>query len=383
MRIKRWFSTYYQEVVLVLLSLVIFNRNMPSAANINPWTATPWVVSYENGFVSRGLLGTILSKLIPVVTLNNLHLVFTVVYLIFLLGLLIPLIIILRKVNRDDTLYKFMLFFILNPATVGMYANKPNFGRFDVFMILITIICLVVLSIKRHIWIIPVLMTLGMLIHEAFLFMYAPIILAATLFSFFWNGKSKSILINFGVSAFTLLSSFLVLQLFGKAGNLELSVFSEKIQAHADFPIAKDMLNMEYYFSTKEHISYVLEFLVRHNMVFGLIFALMILIPTFLLFKYAWSYVFKKYTSQRLVFMLLCLATAGPFILCTIGIDYGRWLSSFIFANFLIIFYLIYNKVIDIKELSKRFSKSFYYIYLLIMIMYVMLGSMTELLEFI
>jgi hypothetical protein len=312
--------------------------------------------------------------------LNELSLLVSVIYFIFLALILTAVLGILVKEKNNRNLFLFILFFIVNPGTITMLAG--DFGRFDLFMIIIALLCIVSIAVKKLEWCIPVLFILGILIHEAFVFMYAPLILAVLLFSALYGQKriyGISVLI---VSIITLTGSYAAVFLFGNASGIGYERFVSSVQLRAGFKIEERMINMEYFYSLKDHLDYLLTRLKDPAFSLNFIAALIILIPTFVLFFKVWAHVFRNNKDRKAIYGLMCLSCAGVFALFIIGVDYGRWLSIFMFANFLAIFFLIYKGIINMDEVVERFSKPAMIFYLAVMILYAIIGPMSVMAPF-
>ncbi len=279
---KRIIKQYYQEILILLAVAILVVRSVPKVLDHNLWIMTHWVLSYENGFVSRGFVGEILRHFKPFVMLNELYLIVSVIYFIFLALILTAVLGILVKEKNNRNLFLFILFFIVNPGTITMLAG--DFGRFDLFMIIIALLCIVSIAVKKLEWCIPVLFILGILIHEAFVFMYAPLILAVLLFSALYGQKriyGISVLI---VSIITLTGSYAAVFLFGNASGIGYERFVSSVQLRAGFKIEERMINMEYFYSLKDHLDYLLTRLKDPAFSLNFIAALIILIPTFVFF---------------------------------------------------------------------------------------------------
>lgn len=366
-----------QELSILLIATILIIRTIPKVTSLNIWVMTHWVLSYENGFISRGLVGTLVKFFHPVVTLDDLYRIITIVYGLFLFILIFSLFTIMKKENNNIYLYMLVLFFTVNPGTLTMYSNAPDFGRFDTFMIIITVICLVLLANNKFVWIITFLMGAAVFIHEAFILMYAPVILAAMLFIIFWEKKNKSYITLFISSIVVLIVSFVINYLFGKPG-LEYWRFVSIVQSGVEFPVHKEMIRMEYYYTIKDHFKFVLSNLSMHEFRINIIGTIIILFPTFFMFSYIWRHILLSYRKHKFLFILLILSTMTVFGLFIIGNDYGRWLSTFIFCNFMLIFFLIYKGIINTEELGKGIDRLIWSLYIIQMILYVIIGPMHE-----
>ena len=191
---RRYLEEHEREVLLLLMAMLFAARWWTPAENgfAFAYPASQWVLSYADGLVRRGLIGTIVKLWIPVVSIENVyHIAFTA-YCTFLVLLLVVFYVLLKSKDKDGRLFRLILFFAVTPATLSLLGR--DLGRFDLFLIAIFFLCLVLLSLDRHIWMIPILMVTGMFIHESFLTLYTPTIVAAIIFIVAWGKQDKKVL---------------------------------------------------------------------------------------------------------------------------------------------------------------------------------------------
>ena len=117
---------------------------------------TQYLINYDLGFVSRGLVGSIISLFLKSCSLWHLHLIISVFNLI-LIGLAVHIIVkILAKTSDEirNIVFGIVLFFCVNPAGITYLFMRENFGRLELFSIIImilSILMVVQLCIKRGI----------------------------------------------------------------------------------------------------------------------------------------------------------------------------------------------------------------------------------------
>lgn len=311
------------------------------------YPASHWVLSYEDGLIRRGLIGAIVKLWIPLVKIENVyHIAFTA-YGTFLVLLLTTFYALLKSKDKEGRLFRVVLVFSATPATLSLLGR--DLGRFDLFLIVILFLCLILLSIDRHTWMIPILMVTAMFIHESFLVLYTPMMLAAMIFMFVWGRRGKKMLGMVVVSAIAVVGAFLILYNFGNP-TLEYEEFSRSIQSRAGFTIT-ELSMRECYFSIKDHYTLASSSLFNPGSIANLFAALIILSPAILILLNLWSHAFKNCGPQKRMCQLLFLSTLSGLMVIPIATDYGRWLSAVVFCNFFAIFFLVSRDVIKAEEL--------------------------------
>jgi hypothetical protein len=161
--------------------------------------------SYYYEFMKKGFIGTIFHfleispthRLVYLISLINAN--FFLILYIFYVKKMMPFI-------PQRQFYLYLLFFILSPGVAIQFGYSA--GLFDNFVILITLIALFVLVAKYKFsyFVLPILLAMGLLIHEGFLFFNIPVILAVIL-----NEVRKG---NYKFHLFLVTSSTIIITLF-------------------------------------------------------------------------------------------------------------------------------------------------------------------------
>jgi hypothetical protein len=373
---RQFIEEHEQEVLLILLTMLGVTRWwMPSVWGFeNLYGASHWALSYDHGLVRRGLLGTITKLWMPIVTIKGVHLTALVAYCTFLASLAGVFYALMKYKDKHGRLFRLILLFSATPATLSMFAR--DLGRFDMFLVITLFLCLILLSLHRLRWLIPILMVMAMFIHEAFLVLCAPTLLAAILFVFLWDTRDKKALVTLGVSAISVVSSFFVLYKFGHP-SLGYDDFSRLIQSRADFRIT-DLSMRECYFSVNDHINLTAPYLQDAGSVINFLGAVLILSPVILILLNLWTHALRNCKAHRGVCWLFFLATLSGLSLLPIATDYGRWLSAVIFCNFFAIFFLVSRDVIKVEELAEYSGGSFSLLFVPLLLTYLLFGPLHD-----
>ena len=369
---RKFIEEHEREVLLILVTMLgVTKWWLPNVLGFwNLYGASQWALSYDYGLIRRGLVGTIMKMWIPIVTIEYVHHTALIVYCTFLLFLLVFFYVLLRYKDKSGQLFKLILFFLVCPATISMLAR--NIGRFDLFLTIIMFLSMTLLLLNRHLWLIPIMMITAMFIHEGFLILYAPTIVAAIVFIFFWNKREKRILITLIFSVISVIVAFLVLYKFGNP-TIGYEEFSRFIQSRADFSVTPLSMR-ECYFNIKDHYGLASSSLYDAGSISNLFLALLILSPAILILHNLWSHVLRNCGVHHRVCRLLFLATLSGLMGIPIATDYGRWLSAVIFCNFFSIFFFVSKGIIKVEELVEYTGDSFKLLFISIILTYLLFG---------
>lgn len=188
-------------VSLLLISFAAFAYSYRQI--LESYNSTVLAFSYEYGFISRGLIGTLysgLDKILPVDLLNydaalTVMIVTTLLIFIVLLIVAYKTVLICPKKNRHvvELIWVFLMMIIITT-----FSSKRNLGRLDIFMILFSILAVYLILIKKMEWLCIPLSCLGVMVHQGYVFMYLGIILALLLFQYLSTKEKKYFAICIG-----------------------------------------------------------------------------------------------------------------------------------------------------------------------------------------
>jgi len=373
---RKFIEEHELEVLLIIITMLgVTKWWIPNVRGFEKlYAASHWALSYDYGLIRRGLVGTIMKVWIPIITIEDVHHTALIAYCIFLVFLLVAFYLLLRYKEKNGQLFRLILIFLANPATISLLAS--DLGRFDLFLIMITFLSMTLLLLNRHVWLIPILMIMAMFIHEGFLIMYAPTIAATIIFVYLWNKREKKILVTLVFSAVSVVAALLVLYKYGRP-TLGYDEFSRLIQSRATFCVTP-LSTGECYFSIKDHYHLASSSLYDAEAIANFFVALLILSPVFLILLNLWSHVLRNCGAQCRVCKLFFLATLSGLMVIPIATDYGRWLSAVIFCNFFAIFFLMGKGVIKVEELTEYTGGSFKLLFVLILLTYLIFGPLHD-----
>ncbi len=166
------------------------------SGTLGNYNSTIYALSYKYGFRSRSLIGTIyqgLNDLLPF-EMNTYHgaIIFTLIVTgLFFLFLLFFADFILQRIREEDRESVALIFLAFYLTIASNFSHEYNFGRIDLYMILISLIGVMLLIKGRFEWLILPLSIVGVCIHEGYVFMYLGVMLMLLLYRIILEPKSR------------------------------------------------------------------------------------------------------------------------------------------------------------------------------------------------
>lgn len=167
-------------IMLSVVNLALFA--VTCRGMVRSYNTTMLALSYEYGFTSRSLLGTLyhlLDAVLPLDLIDYRAVVATayVATILFVLFVEYFLYRCLRCCEGEMVKYGEYLALILSLCLVSTFSFPYNFFRVDIFMILISLLGVLCLVKERAQWLVVPLSALGVMFHQGYVFMYFNLIL--------------------------------------------------------------------------------------------------------------------------------------------------------------------------------------------------------------
>ena len=167
-------------IMLSVVNLALFA--VTCRGMVRSYNTTMLALSYEYGFTSRSLLGTLYHLLDAVLPLDliDYRAVVATAYVatsLFVLFVEYFLYRCLRCCEGEMVKYGEYLALILSLCLVSTFSFPYNFFRVDIFMILVSLLGVLCLVKERAQWLVVPLSALGVMFHQGYVFMYFNLIL--------------------------------------------------------------------------------------------------------------------------------------------------------------------------------------------------------------
>jgi len=197
--------------LLVLFAVACGLRYFKS--EMNAQNTTVFAFSYDYGFISRGLMGTIwqwLDKIIPWDLMN-----FQAIYIFSGIATFVFFIVLFAFYNTclrrcdgcAERKIQYLICF-LSVFIFPMFVTTECFGRLDVYLMILTIISCILLVKEKYEWLIVPSVTICMLFHHGYVFMHLNIILVLLFYKILMDEKNRKKHITIFASTFMIASVF-------------------------------------------------------------------------------------------------------------------------------------------------------------------------------
>lgn len=358
---NKYFFIIYGLLVLLYLTL-LWKIDDVFLYNFNYY-----VVSYKYGFISRGLIGHIFTSIFDFVSIRKVYIILNVVFLFILMFIAYIFQALFKKQDNITLSTITTLLCIFNPASFILMITMSEFGRFDIFVFILTIISLILIYKNKYLFLIPIIVMIAIFVYQGFLLMYAPLILMIIIYNYL-NEKKIQWIILLSVTILSLLFSFSTVVLYGKPSGFETSAqYEAELIKNTDIPIPRydfNAIDAEYFRSITEHIDLAMQRLATFPREYFLIGFILLISYLYVHYILLYQFIIKK--NKCLPWLVL--SCFGAIIMFFIGVDFGRWYIAIINALILLFVYLIFDQADIIKINYGNIKKK--YVFLTIMIIF-------------
>lgn len=338
---------YFLVFIILIWDLIRFTYIENDGFSIHSFTTTPYVLSYQEfGLIPRGLIGSIIRTFKPFVSVRFLgvFILLANIILIIIVTFVLGKVIHNSKKNQLEILF-FALMFLLSPASISYLFSKGEFGRLDLFLIIISILCIILSSHNYLRWFIPFFCMMAVAIHEVFVFTYFILVLVSLLYMSYERNRSKASIILTILTLILTSLTFIYFQFFASVSKNFQSSTDMKIhlQNYTNLIPNDGMLGFEYFSDLKSHFFDVALSTLPTN-ICNLIIALALLSPVLYIVGKTWFFIIKNTSgNDRKVIIIMNLSPLISLPAFILTIDWGRWLASILIVQFAFIFFLDYK----------------------------------------
>ena len=334
-------------VIWGIITIGLFLRTFDWMAN--SYNTSILAISYKYGFTSRGLIGTIyqfLGNLVGVDIWNyfvalKFYVICTIVcYIAFAIMMLM----FLNKTSIDNKKMQQYLILINTIFFITMFATEKNFGRIDMFMLVLTILAAYLIAIEKFVWLVVPLTAVCVMFHQGYVFMFYNVVLVLLFYRILTKeGKERNkYIIVFALSLVICAILFFWFQVVYRGGAHD---YFYEVREHAttmgvegkphDELLRAELLGVDLH---DEELKY------RLSNVIELIIFLVFFSPYIIFVGKVLIRTIKKQTelSKKLIYLAVVL---GPLTLLPdyiFKVDYGRWTFAVV-TYFLLIFIFMYS----------------------------------------
>lgn len=351
--IRKWKERIYiirREIILFFLLLFTLLCQLPDELHI--WNSTWYAMDYSLGFDSRLLPGSILRLFYPDFLPAGAAYSFVLVSLILLLVMLSCVLgFALRRLEglpAQKGLLLLIAFYLLSPGSPAYLWTSENMGRFDMFLLLMSLAAMICCFLIPSVWTDLILITLAGLsalcIHQAFIFLFFPLFFTMYLKTCAMEKEGKAPVIFAFAGMAAMAAAFLYFQLFSRIRIPSCEELVSLLSSRTDLPINDIALNYEYFSASTQSFAELVLPQLGERIRYGLV-TIFLLSPLAALYGYLWIAILKSSGKKERVlyvlFLLSHLCIAPAFLM---AIDWGRWFGAFLTMQALQIVFLAAKK---------------------------------------
>jgi len=363
---------YYEIVMFAFLLLEFLFLACDKVGDSN--TRTAYLLTYEFGFHSQSLIGSIIYLFTDKITSRLIYIIAIVSFLVlaFQISILLGSLIRTSQQSVKSSVIIFTMLFLASPLSVT-YLLGMHTERLDVYWIFITLLALVFLKRPILRWLIPILCAIAVSIHQGYMSTYMPALAILLLYEVYRNKYSIKSIAVFILSCITMISLFVFFQFAHPSYPFENAAdFAKYLSAKSDFSASAPMLYIGFLAPFKDWFyGYVLPFTKSYALPLGIVF-LTFSSPLIVVFLYVWKQSLKNADKKFLKFIFfLCVAAPLVFLpAAVLANDWDRYWAAAVNNQFILVFYFIYSKeevvIKGVKKVGEFFEQ---HILLLIMIL--------------
>ena len=320
---------------------------------IGNWKLAQFFASYDHEFLKRGLIATLFTTTNTAVNHSSIALVSAVA----INGFIIAFFQYSRTAfkGNEQYLFPFLALFILSPG-VAMQMGA-DFARFDPLNMLITLIIMSMISFGNNapttrsigkvcsvaVLLIAVLLIVGLLIHEAFLFINVPLILAICLQKVHAGRMARS---ELALYILVILVTIACIMIFGGATmETTLAMWNSVAELAPDYnaQLALDVWHR----SLLDNVWSSAGALLKPSLIMYMLIASIPLLGYTLLLGFVLD---RSAVSREYLPILFSPLGVAPLFL--VGLDHSRWIGLMILLLFLVFLVLLQNNKIRLPRLK-------------------------------
>ena len=330
-----WNEISYETCIFLYLFLrfIIF---MPT--KMLTWVSTYYACNYSYGIIPRGFIGTIF-KLVTggdISSINAHSFAFVGIYiLIILISILVgKMIRTVEEGTKRKTMFVLAIIYFFMPFSICYLFDEENFGRFDLYLYIITIVQILLIFKKPtflKMIVCGVLSCICVMIHEAYALYIFPIFFVVLLYILYKNKFTKMLTLG---SILILLMIFVTTVYFNFFTTINIDNSNEyisQLRKSTDLKINEYCIQYEYYMhSISDHKEYFIDRLITYNICGLLIVIFILILPiNIVIFKFIKN-ALKEYKRKLFYYIIIVMliSTVVYIPLFVFTSDWGRWLAS-------------------------------------------------------
>ena len=325
-RIASSHGAWLAVAMALFLLTILRGIRMPS-----DWAFSHFLFAYDEGFVKRGLLGEIVRRIdIPFLASYEF---FAVVSGSLLLAVLFLLALTVRDLIRRGTVASIGIALLFVTST-GVVFLAHLIGYSDVIGLLIVLIALRIGRFRSRLLFLFPAITFLLLVHEASLILFCPLLLLTLVIDRDGLGRSSRIWWAAGLGAWAA-----AVTIFVSGSTIDLAaadaMYRDRQEASrvALRPDAFEVLGR----SVDDNRAIMVEVYGEMKRYVGMIDSFLVTIPLVVLFLYVAVRLMRRNERRRIMIPLLLGAALSPLAMHLLGWDMHRWNAQMVITSYLVL----------------------------------------------
>jgi len=370
---------YYELAIFAFLLFEFLFLTYNKVGDSN--TRTAYLLSYEFGFHSQSLIGSVIYLFTDKITSRLIYLIAIAAFLIlaFQISILLGCLIRTSPQSMRSSVIIFAVLFLASPLSVT-YLLGMHTERLDVYWIFITLLATVFLKRPVLRWLIPILCAIAVSVHQGYMSTYMPALAILLLYEVYRSKYSVKSIAVFILSCIIMIVLFVFFQFAHPSYPFENAAdFAKYLSAKSDFSASAPMLYIGFLAPFKDWFyGYVLPFTKSYALPLGIVL-LTFSLPLIVVFLYVWRQSLRNADKKFLKFIfLLCVAAPLVFIpAAVVANDWDRYWAAAVNNQFILVFYFIYSKEEAVIDGVKKVGDFFVQHLLLLILILIFTNSLT------
>ena len=316
--------------------LIFVTRALPGW--INSWMLLQWDITYETGFICRGLAGTLIHLFFDPLFARDIYIVGVINLLLYAAALNFFLMW-LYKNNKTTGMFIFVIFFLCSPFVTQWYFTSTMFQRLDVILNILFIISIyIIIKAEKNIALtyvsLGLISILCLLIHDGYAVYSVPTLFGIMLVSVYHKNEKWRLWHPLAFYLAPMVIAYVAILYFG-GPKLPLEEYYTLLCSKSP-EVAFKLSNVKsiFYMDLKERIDYTFGMMSPHKIV-NLLGTVLFMAPSIAVTVCLWVSAFKTAKSKLQGFLIavLILCTLSTLAAFVLAVDTMRWLGYIAFNN--------------------------------------------------
>lgn len=364
-QLSNFFNTWKYESAIFIFLMVAGLSIIQSIFYVASWPFSFYLLSYDLGSGSRLLIGSIFNFIfngfLPYEQIGLIVFCFTTL-LCFLVSLFLgKLLKLSEKSSNNIGIIYLILLYLASPVKISTYFSGALMGYLEIYVFAIVLLIIYLFLNSKQNWlfwvITSILCLICMAIHQVFMFILFPIILALMIYNLYENKWKKNLLIGTIFVCCVVGISFLYFQFFSSINvpNVDdlVAILLKKTDLSYSVEYLKLPLVCEYFAPLKQKFFGTMIYASKNlfNPIV-LFFTCIFFSPLFLIFRNIWKNIINNSVEKSGKVVFISMQACSLFFVPSFALtcDWGRWfiwLVTFEFALLFILYWKQCKPVVD------------------------------------